>query len=205
MIPVVGITNNAGKNHFLFFMEHDQVEEFYVFEEANFISQCAEIDVDVLETSHNDETGLSNYHLVSYDVLTRRELEYAQHLCFEAEHYPDMKELQLSRIVTKFCRLRVGEKGKKHKPHWIKRFIAPNNSHVKSRSHIYIYQIYCRVPEVKALSKKVISQSEILCVYYLGKKRTDRLLNKVLKIFRSDNRRNRKKRNFKYGENRFSC
>lgn len=197
MIPIVGITNNAGRNHYLFFMEHDQIEEYYVYEEAHFISQCAKIDIDILETSHNEETGLSNYHLVSYDILTRRELDYCCYLCFEADHYPDMNTLQLSRIVTKFMRLRVGEKGKKQKPHFIARFECPTNKHVKSRSHVWIYSLYCHVPPPKGIQKKVISQSQILCVYYLKRKHEDRLMSKVLRIFRRDNRHNRKTRKHK--------
>lgn len=192
MIPIVGVTNNAGKNHFLFFMEHDKIDLFDVLEEASFVSQCAEIDIDILETSRDEITGLSNYHLVSYDILTRREVDYAQRLCFETGHYPEMDELQLSRIVTKFCRLRVGEKGKKAKPHFIKRFECSTNKHVKSRSHVWIYSLYCHVPMPKGTMKKVISQSKILCIYYLKKKHEDRLLSKVLHIFKSDNRHNRK-------------
>jgi hypothetical protein len=192
MIPVVGVTNNAGKNHFLFFMEHDKVDLFDVLEEASFVSQCSEIDVDVLETSHDDITGLSNYHLVSYDVLTRSEVDYAQRLCFETGHYPEMDELQLSIIQTKFCRLRVGEKGKKGKPFFVARFECPTNKHFKSRSHVWIYSLYCRIPQPKGIMKKVISQSQILCIYYLKKKHEDRILNKVLRIFKSDNRHNRK-------------
>lgn len=195
MIPVVGVTNNAGKDHFLFFMEHDQIELFSVLEEANFISHVCQIDIDVLETSINESSGLSNYHLVSYDVLTRREIDFAQRLSFETGHYPEMDELQLSRISTKFCRLRVGEKGQKSKPHFIARFESLENKHFKSRSHIWIYQLYCHVPTPKGEQKKVISQSEILCVYYLKRKHEDRLLSKVIRIFRKDNRHNRKDQN----------
>jgi hypothetical protein len=204
MEKIIGITNNAGKGKYVFFGEQDKIDLFSAYEEANFISQVGGIDVDLLMSSHSDIgldmkdsriiLDIANYHFVSYDVLSRNELKSVQRLRSESEHYPDLDELQLSRIRTQYCRLRIGNKRNKANPIFIERFICPTNKHVKSRSHVWLYQLFCHVPQVTSPTKKVINQSQILCVYTIGQKREDRLLNKVLKIFRSDNRGNTKKR-----------
>lgn len=162
----IGATNNAGNGNVLFFGERDCEDLFDVFEEANFLSKIAEIDIDVLESS------LYSYHLVSYDILTRKELLHIERLESETGHYPDFDELGLSRTTTSYKRLRIDEKLKKPSPHFLKRFKCRNNPHIISLTHLEIYMIFCGVPKVRSrYGCFPIDGGKVICMYLFGNAR----------------------------------
>jgi hypothetical protein len=166
MLRTVGITNNAGHGNVLFFGERDCIDLYDVYEEVNFLSKVAEIDIDVLESS------TFCYHLVSYDILTREELLRIERLESETGHYPDFDELGLSRTITSYKRLRIGEKLNKDSPRFLKRFKCRNNPHIVSLTHQGIYMIFCNVPRVRSrLGCFPIDSKKVICMYLFGSAR----------------------------------
>ena len=175
-LKTIGVTNNAGKGRYVYFQEYDNADFYDVCEEANFIAQAADIDVNVALSSPN------NYHLYSYDVLTLEELKSIERLNLETGHYPDFDELGLSRIKTDYKRLRLGMKGNKPSPRWL--FESKTryaNNHVKSIAHAWLFHVWEDAPfKPTAFFKETVKPARITCVYAYGPARK----NEAAKRFR---------------------
>jgi hypothetical protein len=158
---IVAMTNQFPNNRFLFFFEFDNVDEFDVFEEANFLSQYAEIDIDVNLSSPRC------YHLVSYDILSREEVLRVQRMVsLQSDHYLAVDEVFLYRATAEANRLRLGEKFDKPSPIFLKRF-CHNKKHKKSLQHIRLAVFWYGTPIFKALTRYENARAR-MCVYKTG-------------------------------------
>lgn len=199
MGQVVAFTNQLPKDRFLFFYEFDNVEEFDVLEEANFISQVLEIDVDV------DISSKDSYHLISYDILTKDECLRGQRLIsLVVDHYLALDEIPLYRTTEISNRLRLGEKFSKPSPQFFRRFYH-NRKHRKSLWHLRLAHFYYGTPYFGSRVKRVLLKGRI-CVYRtgIGVMQTARSPNSKLlrlEIKRLDRKPNQK--TYKYDNTRF--
>lgn len=164
---VLGITSKLPAPFALFFWEYDNTEIYDVLEEANFISQVFKFDVYVLESS------LRNYHIVSFDVLTLREVNQIQNWLLVHEHYLTVSETPLHTDAGNWNKdkrlwnaLRIGEKGKKSAPLFVKVFYGGNR--LKSLGHYVFYRQNCGIPPLPKHSKTVKGKVWIT-IYNTGK------------------------------------
>lgn len=157
----IGITNNLPDCRYVFFWEYDYKNEHMDFadvcEEARFVSQVVGIDIDILESSPD------NYHLVSYDILTRDELLTAQRYMTGIDHYLAIDEIALYRDHSTGNNLRLGEKNRKKSPRFLKRFFN-NEGHQKSLQHFLWYRFFCNVPDFDFAPNCLVCDSR--CVLY---------------------------------------
>jgi hypothetical protein len=170
---VVAFTNQVSENDFLFFSEFDNAEEFDVLEEANYLAQIGEIDIDVNISSPRC------YHLISFDILTREQVVRLQrYITLEVGHYLDLDEILLYRATAEACRLRLGEKFDKPSPKFFRRFMH-NKGHKKSLQHFKLAQFYYDTPDYYPLPNKLYKVYELtnpkflnlkarICIYKTG-------------------------------------
>ncbi len=166
---VVGITSKVARGLQVFFWEYDDVSEYEALEEANYLSSLFDFDVYVSESSPR------HYHLVSCDIMTVNEVEQAQrNTTFEGD-YLTLKETGLYRMETKddlkgrcFCALRLGDKGRKQAPRFIKAFYR--GSRLKSLGHYRMFQHFCKFPPLPDAEKsRYVSTNIQLTIYNTGK------------------------------------
>lgn len=160
MGSVVAFTNQLPKDRFLFFYEFDNVSEFDVLEEANFISQVLEIDMDI------NISSLNCYHVISFDILTREECLRGQRLRILESDYLDLDESPLYRTTEIANRLRLGEKFDKPSPVFFRR-LKHNKNHKKSLWHLRLAHFYYETPFFNSRSKLVFLKGKV-CVYKTG-------------------------------------
>jgi len=139
---VIGITNKLGYNLRLFMWEYDDIDEYDVLEEANFISQVFDIDVYVLESSPN------HYHLISFDILTLEKVAQIQNWLIHYGDYVHILEMPLFDDKGFWNTLRIGRKFNKPSPQFLKVFRAENNKHCLSFQHYCFYRYFCGIPEI---------------------------------------------------------
>jgi len=138
---VIGITNKLPHGLRLFMYEYDNIEEYDVLEDANFLSEVFDIDIYVLESSRG------GYHLISFDVLTLDMVNRIQEWSMYHGDYLSIKELPLYDDKGLWNTLRVGNKGKKANPRFLKVFYAKHDRNLKSKQHLNLYQFFCGIPE----------------------------------------------------------
>ena len=156
-MKVVGVTNQIGtKDLGLFFWDYDKVQLDDVIDDARTLSKIFGIDIYILESSSN------SYHLLSFDILSHKQISTIQgYTTLESDY------LNIDEIETNFFNiLRLGEKGKKPSPKFIKVFYAENNQHLKSLGHYKYYKVYCNVPIIpKKLESFFIRTTVDLIMY----------------------------------------
>jgi len=158
---IIAITNQFPNNRFLFFFEFDNVDEFDIFEEANFLSQYANIDIDVNLSSPRC------YHLISYDILSRDEVIRAQRMVsLQSDHYLAIDEVFLYRATAEANRLRLGDKFDKSSPIFLKRF-CHNRGHKKSIQHLRLAKFWYKTPPFKRFTRFENARAKV-CVYKTG-------------------------------------
>jgi len=162
---VLGITNSIQNKLFIYFWEYDNVTEYNALEEANFLSQIFGIDIYISESSPN------HYHAVSFDLLSKTTINRVQMYSAEGDYIP-LSETTLwdSRVIRKpYNALRIGVKGKKAEPKFVKVFYHEGNEHLKSLGHLKIFQKLCGFPELPPhLKKFAVNTSVQICVYNTG-------------------------------------
>src|SRR5574344_1248928 len=110
-MKILGITNQVGNKELgLFFYDYDSVQLDDVLEDAKFISQIFDIDVYILESSK------SSYHILSFDILSKKQIRSIQGYTTIETDYLLIDECE----SAFFNILRIGEKGKKPSPKFIK-------------------------------------------------------------------------------------
>jgi hypothetical protein len=139
-MKVLGITSRLPQKIRLFMFEFDDVSEYDALEEANFLSQVFDLDLYVLESSPR------HYHLISFDILTIETVERIQNWITLRGDYLTVKEQNIDRKGSYNC-LRIGSKGKKPAPKFIKAFYAKHDLRLKSLNHFLVYRALCGVEE----------------------------------------------------------
>jgi len=135
-----GVTNRLSYGLRLFFYEYDNVDEFDVLEDANFLSQAFDIDVYVLRSSPR------NYHILSFDILSFQQVDQIQNWTAIRGDYINGKDVTIDGGLPHNT-LRVGSKGRKKPPEFLKVFYAKNNKHLKSAGHFAVWKNLCKLPE----------------------------------------------------------
>ena len=139
---MIGITNKLPKSLRLFMWELDGVDDFTAYEEANFITQVFNIDIYVLESSPN------HFHLISFDILSLEVVSRIQNWIIKETDYLNIKELPLFDDKGLWNTLRIGCKGEKSNPQFLKVFYSKGNKiRAKSLQHFKLYQYFCGIPE----------------------------------------------------------
>ena len=161
---VIGITNKLPRGLRLFMWEYDNIEEFDVLEDANFISTIFDIDIYILKSSEK------HYHLISFDILTIDQVQRIQEWVLDVSDYLRIKETPLYDDRGLWNTLRVSNKGKTASPIFLKVFLSPKNKHLKSIEHYRIYQYYCGIPKLSLEQKPffVNFNSMTIAVYNTG-------------------------------------
>lgn len=160
---VLGVTNNIHNKLFLYFWEYDGVTEYDALEEANFLSQVFNIDIYISETSPN------HYHAISFDLLGKHSVEQIQKYSVIDGDYNSLFETPLYDNRPPYNALRIGVKGKKTAPKFLKVFYAKHNTHLKSLGHLKLYQKLCGFPTLpKSLTRYAIKTSVQICIYNTG-------------------------------------
>jgi len=160
---VIGMTNKLGYNLRLFMWEYDNVSEYDAYEEASFLCQVFNIDIDVLESSPQ------HYHLISFDILSLKTVSRIQHWVMHEGDYLNVCEMPLFDDKGLWNTLRVGNKFAKPNPHFLKRFINPQNTCSKSIRHLRFYQFFCKTPNFPIRFKNMFVDLEMmLSVYTTG-------------------------------------
>lgn len=169
---MLGISNKIDKEHSLFFYEFDNINYYYVQEEARFLSECFGIDIYVLESSEN------NYHLISFDVLTNKKIIEIQNWISLKSDYVRLDEQKLFNNPFNNNCLRVIQKYKKQIPQFIKVEKAENNYHVISINHFNFYAKNSNFP-LNILNPKRKTENFMLYFYtYETKLKNNKLKNK---------------------------
>lgn len=139
---VIGITNKLKGNFRLFMWEYDNINLFDVLEEANFLSQVFDIDIYVLKSSSK------HYHMVSFDILDLETVSRIQNWVMHDTDYLNIKDMSFLDDKGLWNTLRIGKKGKKPKPSFVKAFYS-KKIRPKSLQHYKIYKHFCGIPEEK--------------------------------------------------------
>lgn len=134
-----GMTNRLSGGLRLFFYEYDDADEFDVLEDANFISQVFDVDIYVLKSSPR------NYHILSFDMLTPETVNSMQNWTSIRGDYINGKDKIDGRGYHNT--LRLGAKGKKPRPIFIKVFYAENDHNLRSLGHLNAWKELCQVPD----------------------------------------------------------
>lgn len=143
-MKIFGLTNQINHKDLAIFMyDFDNVSLYDVLEETNFLSQVFDIDIYVLESSKN------SYHLISFDILTKEMISIIQNWITIESDYINIKDIE----CMMFNILRLGEKGNKKTPKFVKVFYAENNKHLKSKRHYNVYRKLCNIPELEQKEK----------------------------------------------------
>lgn len=156
---ILGLTNRLPNNTALFFYEADNTPIDTVTEEANFLSQVFDIDIYILESSKG------NYHLMSLDILTAETVQRIQNWTTIEGNYMTMQESPLYGRKESYCVLRVGAKGKKQPPKFVKLFKAKAGNRPKSLQH-YAFYLQSGIPEIP--QKNLINLKAELSIYNSG-------------------------------------
>lgn len=135
-----GIANYLEGGLRLFFYEYDEVPEFDAIEDANFLSQVFDIDIYILESSPR------HYHLISFDILTSKTVDSVQNWTCIRGDYINAKDRSIDG-GRPHNTLRLGAKGRKGPPKFLKVFYAKNNRHLKSLGHFRAWQNLTGLPE----------------------------------------------------------
>lgn len=165
----IGITSKVKSGLSVLFWEYDDVNEYEALEEANYLSSLFDFDIYVSESSPR------HYHLVSCDLMTVNEVDNIQlHTTFEGDYWTikqtglyrdDLKRRNLETRL--WCALRVGKKGKKPKPRFIRAFYRGNR--LKSLGHYRIFQRFCGFPLIKEGARKLYVNTDIqLTIFNTG-------------------------------------
>lgn len=174
-MKILGITNlvsRKDKNLGLFFFDFDNINFEYVYEEAYFLSKTFMIDIYILKSSKN------SYHFISFDILKKEEISKIQsYITIESDY------LNIDELACNFYNiLRLGEKGNKESPKFVKVFYAKNNDRLKSLGHYKIYKVYCNIPDIPIKLCKNFINTYIDLVFYNSNKTQRRLKNKCLEM-----------------------
>lgn len=160
---VLGLTNNIQNKLFLYFWEYDNVKEYDALEEAHFLSQVFGIDIYIAESSEG------HYHAISFDLMNKRTVERIQKYSVHDGDYKSILETPIYDNRPPYNALRIGVKGRKGSPKFLKVFYAKGNEHLKSLGHLRVYQKLCGFPELPRRLKKLAVNSRVqVCVYNTG-------------------------------------
>jgi len=133
---VYGNPKELGGLH-VFMCDIDVIEKHVLLEVAETIHEKNGIDVYVFETFP------LSFHLVSFDVLTVKEVNHILKWIPVNVYYPLLGE----RIHDNFLTLRITPKNEKKKfPKFVERFISCNK-HIKSLHHYLVYRGISDIPE----------------------------------------------------------
>jgi hypothetical protein len=135
-----GLTNRLKNDLRLFFYEYDETPEYDVLEDANFLSQAFGIDVYVLCSSKG------NYHVVSFDVLSFETVNSIQNWTAIRGDYINGKDRTLDGGLPHNT-LRLGTKGTKTPPTFVKVFYSREKPKLKSLGHFNAWKALCKLPE----------------------------------------------------------
>lgn len=160
---VFGVTNRISKYIFLFMWEYDSLSEYDALEEANFFSQVFGIDIYISESSP------SHYHIISFDLLNKDTVNRIQNFSVHHGDYKSLNETVLYDDRPPYNALRIGNKGKKQKPKFLKVFYAKDNTHLKSLGHLKLYQNLCSYPSLPQHLKRYGVHTNVqICSYNTG-------------------------------------
>jgi hypothetical protein len=165
-----GVTNRLSGGLRLFFYEYDDVDLYDVIEDANFLSQVFEIDIYVLESSPR------HYHTVSFDILSFEKVDQIQNWTSMRGDYVNGKDAVIDG-GRPHNTLRLGAKGRKAPPKFVKAIYAEKNPYLKSLGHFNAWKALCGLPSPRNPRKFVRVSYAMLSVYKTGigvKKRWDR-------------------------------
>lgn len=175
---VIGVTSlcegksseRIGTKH-LFMYDFDEEPKEWVLEEAERLSKKWGIDIFVLRSSSREspyDGHKESLHLISFDILTYRQVQSVQADVRLQSDYPLISE----RYWDKFLTLRVSHKGKKEPPVFVKAFINSSNftkTNKKSLQHYLAYMGICGIPEPPSWYKELWKDVKILWVGYTTK------------------------------------
>lgn len=163
LMLVIGITNKLPHNKRLFMWELDNTEEYYAYEKARYLSQIADIDIYLLESSQE------HYHLVSFDVLDLLTVDQIQNLATEESgDYLTIRELPLFDDKGLWNTLRLGMKGDKNNPKYLTVFYSRNREiKPKSLQHFLLYHSFCGIPfETEPRKSQFFNLGSVLIAVY---------------------------------------
>lgn len=141
-----GITNKLSDSLFIFMYEYDNIELKFVEFDAKLLSEKGNIDMYILQSSPN------NYHLVSFDLISREELIHLQNFVTIEGDYSRLQDESLYfPNRAGFNVLRIGEKNGKQSPQFIDLIKANHNIKCKSLQHYKLYLKFCNIPEIENL------------------------------------------------------
>jgi hypothetical protein len=169
-----GVTNFLSKNLRLFFWETDNIPETDVLEEANYLSQLFDLDIYVLRSSKK------GHHLVSFDVLTLKQVESIQnHTTLTGDYFTVYESALYNHPYVNT--LRTGTKGKKNRPQFIKLFHNKKNKHGIAISHYRFYKALCNLPSPPT-NRKHLNFSIQLASYNtgIGAKDTKKMVKAIM-------------------------
>lgn len=159
---VIGITSKLKNGLSVFFWEYDDISEDDALEEANYLSSLFDFDVYVSESSP------LHYHIVSCDMMSVEEIDRAQHHTTHEGDYWSIKETGLYRDDSNrknlkshvWCALRVGNKGRKPNPRFIKAF--RRGKRLKSLGHYRIFERFCNFPPIPECTRELYVKTDVM-------------------------------------------
>lgn len=137
-----GITNKLSENLFVFMYEYDNTELKFVEFDAKLLSNYGKIDIYILQSSQN------NYHLVSFDLISRELLVKLQNMVTIEGDYSRLQDNYLYfNGRGGFNVLRLGAKKDKNSPMFIDVIKHKNSGKsLKSLQHYKLYRHFCNIP-----------------------------------------------------------
>lgn len=158
-----GIANRLRGGLRLFFYEYDDIDDAVVYDDANFLSQVFDIDIYVLESSPR------HYHLISFDLLTFETVNSVQNWTSVRGDYINGKDRSIDGGLPHNT-LRLGAKGRKGSPKFVKVFYATPNKHLKSAGHFNAWKALTGLPDPPEdrRDRFVLFGSATLSVYKTG-------------------------------------
>lgn len=140
---VYGISNRLEDDHFLFFYEFDNVPYEEVYKEAIRLCKQFYINIAILESSKN------SYHMVSFDVLTKKEvMNICDYVTIETDFIHIREQKLWGNPYEDNC-LRLGRKFKKKNPKFLKWIVCRQNDHYQAYNHMKTYNAFCGVTMLK--------------------------------------------------------
>lgn len=158
-MKILGITNLVmlnTKDIGILMYEFDKVKREDVFEDCSFLSKCFDVDLYILESSKN------SYHVISFDIMTLNEISKIQGWFSLETDYLNIGEL----ACNFYNILRLGNKGNKDSPKFLKVFYSKNDKRMKSLGHYQIYRRFCNIPNIPEEKEKLFIKTEIDLIMY---------------------------------------
>jgi hypothetical protein len=173
-MDIFGIANTVKfnvKDLGVFMYDFDGIDLQYVIEECNFLRELFSFDIYALKSSEN------SCHLISFDIMKMEEISTIQNYVSIESDFINVKDCQ----ANFFNILRLGDKGDKDSPKFVKVFYAQKNNRLKSEGHYKVYHEICGVPEMPKILQKNLIKTEINRLIYKSHKEVKIMQTKWIK------------------------